>query len=101
MHFFYLAMLLVQIVGPLLMMGLRLLGIGVMTYTGINIVMDQVKNYVLSNVANVPIYVQQILGLAKFDICVNIVLSAVAARFVIAGYNKLSGSRKKLTTFTA
>lgn len=101
MHFMYIAMLAIQIVGPLVMMALRLLGIGVMTYTGINIVMDQVKNYVLSNVANVPPYVQQILGLAKFDICVNIVLSAVAARFVIAGYNKVSGSRKKLTTFTA
>ncbi|MCY1313549.1 hypothetical protein D9M70_640810 [compost metagenome] len=63
--------------------------------------MDQVKDYVLANVANVPLSVQQILGLAKFDVCINIVLSAVAARFVVAGYNKLSGSRKKITTFTA
>lgn len=99
MHFFYIAMLVIQIVGPIIFYVLRLLGIGVVTYVGINLVLDQVKDYVIGNFVNVPIQVQQILGLAKFDVAVNIYLAAVTARLLLAGYNKATtgGSKKKWT----
>jgi hypothetical protein len=99
MHFFYIAMLVIQIVGPIIFYALRLLGIGVVTYVGINLVLDQVKDYVIGNFVNVPVQVQQILGLAKFDVAVNIYLAAVTARLLLAGYNKATagGSKKKWT----
>lgn len=99
MHFFYIAMLVIQIVGPIIFYVLRLLGIGVVTYVGINLVLDQVKDYVIGNFVNVPVQVQQILGLAKFDVAVNIYLAAVTARLLLAGYNKATagGSKKKWT----
>lgn len=103
MHFLYIAMLAIQIVGPIVFSVLRLLGIGLVTYVGINLVLDQVKDYVIANLVNVPVQVQQILGLAKFDVAVNIYLAAVTARLLLAGYNKASagGSKKKWTTFEA
>jgi len=99
MHFLYIAMLVIQIVGPIIFYALRLLGIGVVTYVGINLVLDQVKDYVIGNFVNVPVQVQQILGLAKFDVAVNIYLAAVTARLLLAGYNKATagGSKKKWT----
>lgn len=102
MHFFYVAMLVVQIVGPILFYILKLLGVGAVTYVGINLVLDQVKDYVIANLVNVPVQVQQILGLAKFDVAVNIYLAAVTARLLLAGYNKATaGGSKKKYVFTA
>lgn len=99
MHFLYIAMLAIQIVGPIVFHALRLLGIGVVTYVGINLVLDQVKDYVIGNFSNIPLQVQQILGLAKVDVAVNIYLAAVTARLLLAGYNKATagGSKKKWT----
>jgi hypothetical protein len=103
MHFFYIAMLAAQIVGPILFYVLRLLGIGAVTYVGINLVLDEVKDYIIGNFANVPIEVQQILGLAKFDVAVNIYLAAITARLLLAGYDKATqgGAKKKWETLAA
>lgn len=99
MHFFYIAMLVIQIVGPIVNKIMSLLGIGLVSYVGINFVLEQVKNYVTSNFATIPIEVQQILGLAKFDVAINITFAAVTARMMLAGYNKATagGSKKKYT----
>lgn len=103
MHFMYIAMLFVQIVGPIVFYVLRLLGIGAVTYVGINLVLDQVKDYVIANFANIPLYLQQILGLAKIDVVVNIYLAAVTARLLLAGYDKATsgGTKKKWSTLSA
>lgn len=103
MHFFYIAMLAVQIVGPIIFYALRLLGIGLVSYVGINLVLDQVKDYVMSNFLSVPIYLQQILGLLKVDVVVNIYFAAVSARLLISGYNAATsgGLKKKWSTLTA
>ncbi len=101
MHFYYAAMLFIQIAGPIVMSVLRLIGIGVITYGGINVAMDTGKDYIFNNFAALPIEVQQILGLAKVDVAINIMVAGITARMLLSGYNKVSGSRKKLTTFTA
>lgn len=103
MNWMYAAMLVSQIVWPIINKVMSLLGIGVVTYVGINLVLEQVKSYVIGNFANIPIEVQQILGLAKFDVAINIYLAAVTARLLLSGYDKFTqgGTKKKYATLSA
>jgi hypothetical protein len=103
MQYFYIAFLVIQIVGPIIFYAVRLLGFGLITYVGINVAMDQVLNYITNYMIVLPLYLQQILGLAKLDVVANIYFSAVTARMLIAGYNAATsgGSKKKWATLTA
>jgi hypothetical protein len=104
MHFYYLAVLAVMIVKPLVMMVLRVLGIGMVSYLGINFVIGQAKDYMLANMGNVAQSIQMILGLAKIDVALNMYFAAITTRLVLSGIDKLADRRTKLgnvTTFTA
>lgn len=104
MHFYYLAVLAVMIVKPLVMMVLRVLGIGMVSYLGINFVIGQAKDYMLANMGNVAQSIQMVLGLAKIDVALNMYFAAITTRMVLTGINKLADRRTKLgnvTTFTA
>ncbi|KIZ38250.1 MAG: hypothetical protein BCV62_20065 [Pseudomonas sp. K35] len=104
MHFYYLAMLAVMIVKPLVMMVLRVLGIGMVSYLGINFVIGEAKDYMLANMGNVAQSIQMILGLAKIDVALNMYFAAITTRMVLTGIDKLADRRTKLgnvTTFTA
>ena len=104
MHFVYLATLLLTVVKPLVMTVLRALSIGVVTYVGINLVIEQGKDYLMANVGNAAPAVQAVLGLAKIDVAINIYFAAITTRLVLNGINKLADRRSKLghnTTFTA
>lgn len=104
MHFVYLATLLLTVVKPLVMTVLRALSIGVVTYVGINLVIEQGKDYLMANVGNAAPAVQAVLGLAKIDVAINIYFAAITTRLVLSGINKLADRRSKLghnTTFTA
>ena len=104
MHFYYLAVLAVMIVKPLVMMVLRVLGIGMVSYLGINFVIGQAKDYMLANMGNVAQSIQMVLGLAKIDVVLNMYFAAITTRMVLTGIDKLADRRTKLgnvTTFTA
>lgn len=104
MHFYYLAMLAVMIVKPLVIMVLRVLGIGMVSYLGINFVIGEAKDYMLANMGNVAQSIQMILGLAKIDVALNMYFAAITTRLVLTGIDKLADRRTKLgnvTTFTA
>jgi hypothetical protein len=104
MHFYYLAMLAVMIVKPLVMMVLRVLGIGMVSYLGINFVIGEAKDYMLANMGNVAQSIQMILGLAKIDVALNMYFAAITTRLVLTGIDKLADRRTKLgnvTNFTA
>lgn len=104
MHFYYLAILAVMIVKPLVMMVLRVLGIGMVSYLGINFVIGQAKDYMLANMGNVAQSIQMILGLAKIDVALNMYFAAITTRMVLTGIDKLADRRTKLgnvTNFTA
>lgn len=96
MHFFYLANLFLIIVTPLVKMALKALGIGVISYIGINLVIDQARDYVLSNVGNAAPAIQMILGLAKIDIAINMYFAAITTRMVLSGLNKLADRKSKM-----
>lgn len=104
MHFYYLAVLAVMIVKPLVMMVLRVLGIGMVSYLGINFVIGEAKDYILANMGNAAQSIQLILGLAKIDVAMNMYVAAITTRLVLTGIDKLADRRTKLgnvTTFTA
>ena len=96
MQFTVIFTFLTTILGPLVSKVLTGLGIGAVSYVGINIMLDQVKNMVVSSFGAAGSDTLMLLGLAKVDIAINIVLSAVTARAVYAGMNAATGTIKKL-----
>lgn len=94
MQFAYLFTFLTTVLGPLVMRVLTSLGIGSISYIGINLMLDQIKGYVISSFGSAGADTLGLLGLARVDIAVNIVLSAVTARAVLSGMQ--SGVIKKL-----
>lgn len=82
---------------PLVKMVLKALGIGIVSYVGINFVLSQIIEVITQNITSVPMQMQQIMGLAKIDVGLNIVLSAVSTRLTLKGFDKLTGSKTVLT----
>lgn len=82
---------------PLVKMVLKALGIGLVSYVGINFILGQITDVIINNALSLPVSVQQILGLLKFDVALNIILSAVATRLTLRGIDKATDSKSKLT----
>jgi ABC-type dipeptide/oligopeptide/nickel transport system permease component len=81
---------------PLVKMVLKALGIGVVSYVGINFILSQITDVIINNALSLPVAVQQILGLMKFDVAVNIILSAVTTRLTLRGIDKATDTKSKL-----
>ncbi len=96
MQFVALFSFLSSIVGPLVAKVLTALGVGLVTYTGITLVMDQARDAIVSNMSATGAAYVAIFGLAKVDVAVNIMLGAVAARAALSGIDKASGSVTKI-----
>ena len=64
--------MLFDIVGRLVTTGMRYLSIGAVSYYGVNFVVGEAKDYIINNFVTAPQLVQQILGLMKVDVAVNI-----------------------------
>lgn len=77
--------LLLQLVGSIAGRALVGLGIGVVTYTGLNTTMAWVKSQAISAFLGLGPDVVGILGMLKVGQCINIVFSAMLARAVING----------------
>ncbi|WP_043311466.1 DUF2523 domain-containing protein [Pseudomonas sp. ML96] len=86
-------MFLSAIVGPLVAKVLTSLGIGAVSYIGITVLLAGVKTYLIGEITGLPGEILAILGLAKVDVAVNIVLSAVAARAALSGVNLSTGKK--------
>lgn len=94
MHFLYLTQLLILIVGPLVKMVLRMLGFGFVTYVGFNLVIGQAQSYVFARMGEAGPIIQQILGLAKFDVVINIFFAAIATRFILSGIDRATDRKR-------
>jgi len=101
MHFYYLAILFLTIVTPLVKMALKALGIGTIAYLGINIVLDQAHQYVLAQIGNTPGPAQALLGIMKLDVVINLWFAAITTRLVLNGMNKISGKKKTYSVLEA
>lgn len=93
MHFVYIASMLITILGPLVKMVLRMIGFGFVTYIGINLIINQAKDYIISQAGSAGPTIINILGIMKFDVAVNIMLAAVTTRFILSGMDKIKGSK--------
>jgi disulfide bond formation protein DsbB len=99
MQFVYLATMIGAIVGPMVKKVLRFIGIGMVTYVGFNLVIDQAKDAILAKFGALDSPVQTLLGLAQIDVAINIMFAAIATRALMAGFSSTdkSGRFKFLT----
>ena len=95
MQYLFLVQLLIMIVGPLVKMVMRMLGVGFVAYVGSNLLLDQVRSYVQSKMGAATMPIQQILGLANFDVAINMFLAAVVTRMVLSGLDKAADRKRK------
>ena len=86
MHFLYVAQLLIIILGPLVKMVLRILGFGFVTYVGFNLIIGEAQSYLFARMGDIGPIIQQILGLAKFDVVVNIYFAAITTRLAASPF---------------
>lgn len=99
MHFLYLANLLIIAVGPLVKMVLKILGIGIASYVGFNFIIGEAHDHLISYMSGSSVPIQQILGLAKLDVVLNIYFAAITTKMFIAGMNK-AGEVKRFKFLT-
>ena len=81
-----------SIVSGLVFRALASLGFAYVSYVGIGYLIDQVDGYVKALFGAVPPPVAAILGMARLDVAINIILAAVIARLLLAGMDKVTGT---------
>lgn len=84
---------LINIVGTMAGRVLIALGIGIVTYTGVNASLDALKANVITAWAGLPSEVVDILSAMKLGQAMGIVFSAIVARLVLNGLT--SGTFKR------
>ncbi|WP_312245209.1 DUF2523 domain-containing protein [Stutzerimonas nitrititolerans] len=94
MQFLFLVQMLVIVVGPLVKMVLRIIGFGFVTYVGFNLIIGEAQDYLFGLMGEVGPVIQGILGLAKFDVVVNLYFAAISTRFMLAGIDKATDRRR-------
>lgn len=94
MQFFWALQVLVFFARPLINFAFRVLGVGFVTYVGYNALISLVVDYITSNMSRGNIDIQMILGLAKVDVAINIMISAVTTRMIIAGLDKVQDRKR-------
>jgi energy-converting hydrogenase Eha subunit H len=76
---------LVQAAGTLVGKVLLSLGIGYVSYTGINLFFDSAKQQLFSAIASQAPVVLQLAGVLQIGTCVNILISAALAKLTLMG----------------
>lgn len=95
MQFVYAAQLAIMILMPLIQMVMKAIGIGFVTYVGSNMIIGQAKDYIISHAGNIGQILQQIMGLAKIDVAINIYFAAITTRMVLSGLNKMADRKRR------
>jgi len=88
MQYAFIVQMLLIIAVPIVKMVLRAIGFAVVSYVGFNLLIDQARSYLMAEMGSVAVPVQQILGLAKIDVAINMYLAAVTTRALMAGWLK-------------
>ncbi|MGE6790427.1 DUF2523 domain-containing protein [Pseudomonas guineae] len=87
-----LATFLGSIVSGLVFRALASLGFAYMSYVGIGQLIDSVDGYIKGLFGSIPPSVAAVLGMAKIDVAINIMIAAVIARLLLAGMDKVTGT---------
>lgn len=83
---------LAQIVSGLVFRALASLGFAYFSYVGIGQLIDTVDNHVKGLFSAIPSSAASILGMAKIDVAINIMIAAVIARLLLSGMDKVTGT---------
>lgn len=83
-----------HVIVPLVIKVIKGLGVGAVLYVGINIIMGEAEAYITANLGATSADLRGLLGLAKVDIAINILLSAISTRLVLSGVNSITGRKK-------
>lgn len=86
------AKFLAMIVAGLVFRALASIGFAYVAYTGLGSLVDTIDRYIKTAFSGLPSEVVAILGLAKIDIAINIIISAIVARLLLAGMDKFTGT---------
>ena len=70
------------------------LSIGYVTYTGVSTGLNAISATVQGYMTGAPVVIAQMLGMLKADVCVSILVSAIAARLLLNGLT--SGAISKM-----
>lgn len=81
----FLGQLLLFLAGPLVIKALVTLGIGIVTFVGVDALVSAALNEIVSRFSGLPAAVAQIAGLLGVDVAITIILSAYSIRLVLAG----------------
>lgn len=74
----------IAIVGPIIAQILAVLGIGLVTYTGVTAVIDVARAHVISSFSGWSADVSAIAGLLGIDQFVSIILASISARVALS-----------------
>lgn len=85
-----------SMIGTLVGRVLFSLGMGYVTYSGFDYMLNAIKNQVISSFSGAGPVILGILYHAQVDKCVSIIFSAILIRLTLAGVNKANGSMSKL-----
>ena len=78
---------LIAVAVPMLFRLLSAVGVGWVSYNGIDALMNNLEGVVHSQFAGLPTAIVQIAALLKVDVFINIIFSAYAVRFALATTN--------------
>lgn len=81
-----------SIVAGLAFRVLASLGFAYMTYVGVGMLIDSVESQLTALFSAIPPSAAAILGMAKVDVAINIVIAAVTTRALLSGMDKVTGS---------
>ena len=77
--------MLLNLAGSLVGRVLIALGIGVATYTGVGLALDELRNQAIASFQALPAEVFGMLSIMKVGVAINIISSAIVARMVLDG----------------
>lgn len=86
------AQFLAMVVSGLVFRALASIGFAYVAYTGISSLVESVDGYIKGLLSGLPHYVSAILGIAKVDVAINIIIAAVITRLLLAGMDKVTGT---------
>lgn len=92
----FLFQFLMIVIVPLIWMALKAIGIGFVTYTGMNFLMDNAINMFYQRIGEMPQAMVQIFGILDIDVAFNIIVSAFAIRAAMNGVGSTSGTYKRM-----
>lgn len=82
------------IAGSLVARILIALGVGAVSFTGIQLLVNQLKNIVMQNLNGLDGALVGIIGMLQIHTCVNMIFSAIIIRFTLAGLRADGGISK-------